>query len=77
MRILKLQTFHQITNLFLRKTNMTVIVVANVEQQEEILCKNTNPAVKMIFTEEYLDLEVSKDYDAIFFLDDGQESGCT
>ena len=57
MRILKLQTFHQITNLFLRKTNMTVIVVANVEQQEEILCKNTNPAVNMIFTEEYSDLD--------------------
>ena len=73
MRIIKLQTFHQITNLFLQKTNMTVIVVANVEQQEEIRCKNTEPAVKMIFTENYAELSGSEDYDAIFYLDESQK----
>lgn len=75
MRTLKLQTFHQITNLFLRKTNMTIIVVANVEQQEEIRCKSTSPAANVIFTEEYSELTVSIDYDAIFYLDDGKKAG--
>jgi 3-hydroxybutyryl-CoA dehydrogenase len=73
MRILKLQTFHQITNLFLRKTFMTVIVVANVEQREEIRCKNTNSDVKMIFTENYVELPCS-DYDAIFYLDESKKA---
>ncbi len=53
---------------------MTVIVVANVEQREEILCKNTTPAAKVILIEEYSDLAASTDYDAIFYLDDGQKA---
>ena len=51
---------------------MTVIVVANVEQREEIQSKNTNPAVKMIFfSEDYAELPGSEDYDAIFYFDEG------
>jgi len=54
---------------------MTVIIVANVEQREEILCKNTNPAAKVIFMEEYSDLAVSINYDAIFYLDYSKKAG--
>ena len=52
---------------------MKIIVVANVEQQEEIRCKNTNSDVKMIFTENYVELPDSDDFDAIFYLDESKK----
>ncbi|HEY5405696.1 MAG TPA: 3-hydroxyacyl-CoA dehydrogenase family protein [Ginsengibacter sp.] len=52
---------------------MKVIVVANVEQQEEILCKNTNLAAKITFIEKYDELGGNDEYDAIFYLDDRQQ----
>ena len=54
---------------------MKIIVVANVEQQEEIRCKNTSPEVKMIFIENYSDLPGTEDYDAIFYLNAGPKAG--
>ena len=53
---------------------MKIIVVANVEQQEEIRCKNTNPDVKMIFTENYSVLPGTEDYDAVFYLNAGRKA---
>lgn len=49
---------------------MTVFVVANVEQREEILLKNTNRDVEMIFGTGYSDLESNDTCDAIFILDE-------
>jgi 3-hydroxybutyryl-CoA dehydrogenase len=54
---------------------MTVIVVANVEQQEEIRSKNTNPLVKVIFIENDTELPGGYDYDAIFYLYPSQIAG--
>jgi 3-hydroxybutyryl-CoA dehydrogenase len=49
---------------------MKVIVVANVEQQEEILLKNTNQDVEMIFAGTSSELGSDDNYDAIFYLNE-------
>jgi 3-hydroxybutyryl-CoA dehydrogenase len=51
---------------------MKVIVVANVEQQEEILLKNTNQDVEMIFAGTCSELGNNDDYDAIFYLNENE-----
>lgn len=47
---------------------MKVIVVANVEQQQEILLKNTKQDVELIFVRRSSELEINDNYDAIFNL---------
>ena len=51
---------------------MKVIVVANVEQQEEILLKNTNQDVEMIFAGTSSELGSNDNYDAIFYLNENE-----
>jgi 3-hydroxybutyryl-CoA dehydrogenase len=51
---------------------MKVIVVANVEQQEEILLKNTNQDVEMIFAGTCSELASNDNYDAIFYLNENE-----
>jgi 3-hydroxybutyryl-CoA dehydrogenase len=51
---------------------MKIIVVANVEQQEEILLKNTNLDVEMIFAGTSSELRNNDDYDAIFYLNENE-----
>jgi 3-hydroxybutyryl-CoA dehydrogenase len=46
---------------------MKVIVVANVEQQQEIASKNTNPDAELVFTKGFCEFERG-DYEAIFYL---------
>lgn len=46
---------------------MKVVVVANVEQQQEIVSKNTNPEAKLVFIKSLPELNTG-DYDAIFYL---------
>ena len=50
---------------------MKVIVVANVEQQEEILSKITNPEAELIFVKSFSETDVPENYDAFFFLSVG------
>ena len=47
---------------------MKVGIVANVEQQEEILSKNTNPAAQLFFAENFSGLKSFTQYEAVFFL---------
>jgi 3-hydroxybutyryl-CoA dehydrogenase len=47
---------------------MEVIVVANVEQREEIASKNTNPEGKLVFAKSFSVSEPIDEYDAIFYL---------
>ena len=47
---------------------MKVIVVANVEQQEEIISKITNPEAKLVFVKSFSESGVHENYDAFFFL---------
>ncbi|MEP6927532.1 MAG: 3-hydroxyacyl-CoA dehydrogenase family protein [Ginsengibacter sp.] len=47
---------------------MKVIVVANVEQQQEIASKDTNAAVELIFVKNFLELRDYNEYDVIFYL---------
>jgi 3-hydroxybutyryl-CoA dehydrogenase len=49
---------------------MKVIVVANVEQQKEILLKNTNQDVEMTFAETCSELGSNDNYDTIFYLNE-------
>lgn len=51
---------------------MKVIVVANVEQQKEILLKNTNQDVEMIFAGTSSELGSNDNYDAIFYLNENE-----
>ena len=60
---------------------MKVIVVANVEQQEEIISKITNPEAKLVFVKSFSESGVHENYDAFFFLtgytgDSGMEAFC-
>jgi 3-hydroxybutyryl-CoA dehydrogenase len=47
---------------------MKVIVVANVEQQKEILLKNTNKNVEMIFATRFSKVQ-NDSFDAVFYLE--------
>ena len=47
---------------------MKVIVVANVEQQEEIASKNTNPDAELVFVKSFPEFGPDDKYDAIFYL---------
>lgn len=47
---------------------MKVIIVANVEQQEEISSKNTNPDAELVFVNNFPELGGDDGYDAIFYL---------
>lgn len=49
---------------------MKLVVVAKVEQQKEILLKNTNPDVEMIFTNTYAELRSNENCDAVFYLNE-------
>jgi len=46
---------------------MRVIIVADEKQQKEILSKNTNPGIKLIFAENHSSSSID-DYDAVFYL---------
>jgi len=50
---------------------MKVIIVANVEQQQEIVSKNTNPQAELAFLKGFSELEAG-DYDAVFYLPEDQ-----
>ncbi|MEO8412044.1 MAG: 3-hydroxyacyl-CoA dehydrogenase family protein [Ginsengibacter sp.] len=48
---------------------MKVIVVANVDQREEIISKNTNPLADLVFLKSFSDhREIHENYDALFVL---------
>jgi len=47
---------------------MKVIVVANVEQQEEIISKITNPEAELVFVKSFSEAGDHENYDAFFFL---------
>ena len=47
---------------------MRAIFIANVEQQEEIASKNTNPEAKLVFAKSFSAFEPVDKYDAIFYL---------
>lgn len=47
---------------------MKVIVVANVEQQKEILSKITNPEAKLFFVKSFSETGIPENYDAFFIL---------
>lgn len=51
---------------------MKLIVVAKVEQQEEILLKNTNHDVEMIFAKTYAELGSNENCDAVFYLNENE-----
>lgn len=51
---------------------MKFIVVAKVEQQEEILLKNTNHDVEMIFAGTCAELGSNENCDAVFYLNDNE-----
>jgi len=51
---------------------MKLIVVAKVEQQEEILLKNTNGDVEMIFADTCAELEGNENCDAVFYLNEDE-----
>lgn len=51
---------------------MKVIVVANLEQQKEILLKNTNQDVEMTFSETFSELGSNDNYDTIFYLNENE-----
>jgi 3-hydroxybutyryl-CoA dehydrogenase len=53
---------------------MKVIVVANVEQEEEIISKNTNPEVDLVFLKSFPESGAHENSDAFFFLT-GNEIG--
>lgn len=52
---------------------MKVIVVANVEQQEEIESKNTRPDTDLIFVKDLADVR-DMEYDAIFYLHENDDN---
>lgn len=47
---------------------MRVIVMANLEQQQEIASKNTSPGAELVFLNSYPGLEPVESQDAIFYL---------
>jgi 3-hydroxybutyryl-CoA dehydrogenase len=47
---------------------MKVIVVAHVEQQQEIISKITNPEVELVLVNSFSELHTPEKYDAFFFL---------
>ena len=47
---------------------MKVIVLANVEQQDEIASKNTNQDAELVFVKDFSEFEPNDNYDAIFYL---------
>jgi 3-hydroxybutyryl-CoA dehydrogenase len=51
---------------------MKVIIVANVEQQEEIASKNTNPEAELVFVKSFPEFGHNDKYDAIFYLSENQ-----
>lgn len=51
---------------------MKLIVVAKVEQQEEILLKNTKPDVELIFADTYAELGSNENCDAVFYLNEDE-----
>ena len=51
---------------------MRAIFIANVEQQEEIASKNTNPDAELVFAKSFQEFEDNNVYDAIFYLSENQ-----
>ncbi len=49
---------------------MKIIIMANVEQEQEIKSKKTNAAVEMIFIRDFSSFSLQTYYDAFFYLDE-------
>ena len=49
---------------------MKVIIVANVDQEEEILMKKTNKEVEMVFMKSCSEIKGNDNYDAVFIVNE-------
>jgi len=52
---------------------MKIIVVANVEQQEEIASKVTNPDAALVFVKSFAETNLNENFEAIFHLSESQD----
>jgi 3-hydroxybutyryl-CoA dehydrogenase len=75
MRIIKLQNFPSINKPIFAKTDlMTIIVIANVEQQEEIVSRNKSADVDFTFVQSISKFNADDGYDAAFYLNENLEN---
>ena len=75
MRIIKLQNFPSINKPIFAKTGlMRIIVIANVEQQEEIASKNKSADADFTFVQSISKFNADDGYDAVFYLNENLEN---